>query len=221
VGAAGAPAAAATAADGAAERRPPPDHERHPVGLAQQRAVARPARALRPGRDGVEPVLPLARGRGLGPGPRRAAGRGGREGRGRLGPACTSSTPASSARTGTPPAPAEPAPAGGGDEALGRPQGGSSRPSPPVDPSAKRCRPDGLQGVHLRAEGGGKPITFVLTGGGRHESRMVPALLPRGAVRRPGPGRPRLRPRRVAGDKAFTGRPARAFLRRRGAASAR
>jgi transposase len=56
----------------------------------------------------------------------------------------------------------------------------------------------------------------VLTGGERHESRMVPALLSRGAVRRPGPGRPRLRPRRGAGDKAFTGRPVRAFLRRRG-----
>jgi transposase len=68
----------------------------------------------------------------------------------------------------------------------------------------------------VRAEGGGKPITFVLTGGERHESRMVPALLSRGAVRRPGRGRPRLRPRRVAGDKAYTGRPVRSFLRRRG-----
>jgi transposase len=92
----------------------------------------------------------------------------------------------------------------------------ASRPSPPVDPPAKRCRPDGLQGIHLRAEGNGKPITFVLTGGERHEGRMVPALLARGAVRRPGRGRPRLRPRRVAGDKAFTGRPGRSFLRRRG-----
>ena len=68
----------------------------------------------------------------------------------------------------------------------------------------------------MRAEGGGKPITFVLTGGERHESRMLPALLSRGAVRRSGRGRPRLRPRRVAGDKAYTGRPVRAFLRRRG-----
>ena len=67
----------------------------------------------------------------------------------------------------------------------------------------------------MRAEGGGKPITFVLTGGERHESRMLPALLSRGAVRRPGRGRPRLRPRRVAGDKAYTGRPVRSFLRRR------
>jgi transposase len=44
----------------------------------------------------------------------------------------------------------------------------------------------------------------------------LPALLDTGAVRRPGRGRPRLRPRRAAGDKAFSGRPARAGLRRRG-----
>ena len=85
-----------------------------------------------------------------------------------------------------------------GGEALGRSQGGFSTK------------------VHVRAEGGGKPIAFVLTGGERHESRMLPALLARGAVRRPGRGQPRLRPRRVAGDKADTGRPARSFLRRRG-----
>ncbi len=45
---------------------------------------------------------------------------------------------------------------------------------------------------------------------------MLPALLARGAARRPGRGRPRLRPRRVAGDKAYTGRPVRSFLRGRG-----
>jgi transposase len=45
---------------------------------------------------------------------------------------------------------------------------------------------------------------------------VLPELLARGAVRRPGRGRPRLRPRRVAGDKAFTGRPVRSFLRPRG-----
>lgn len=36
----------------------------------------------------------------------------------------------------------------------------------------------------------------------------------RGAVRRPGRGRPRLRPDRVAGDKSYTGRPTRASLHR-------
>jgi transposase len=70
--------------------------------------------------------------------------------------------------------------------------------------------------VHLRAEGGGKPITAVLTGGERHEPIALEALLEQGAVHRPGRGRPRLRPRRVAGDKADSSPTARRRLRRRG-----
>ena len=68
--------------------------------------------------------------------------------------------------------------------------------------------------IHVRAEGHGKPVTFHLTGGERHDSIALPALLDAGAVRRKR-GRPRLRPRRVVGDKAFAGRPAREHLRRR------
>lgn len=56
----------------------------------------------------------------------------------------------------------------------------------------------------------------VLTAGQRHEAPQVPALLERGAVRRAGRGRPRLRPDRVAGDKGYTGHPTRGYLRRRG-----
>ena len=44
----------------------------------------------------------------------------------------------------------------------------------------------------------------------------MPALLERGAVARPGRGRPRLRPDRVVADKGYTGQPVRAYLRRRG-----
>jgi transposase len=69
--------------------------------------------------------------------------------------------------------------------------------------------------VHVRAEGCGKPVTFHLTGGERHDSVGLVPLLDTGAVRRKR-GRLRLRPRRVAGDKAFAGRPAREQLRRRG-----
>jgi transposase len=43
----------------------------------------------------------------------------------------------------------------------------------------------------------------------------VAALLETGAVKRPGRGRPRVRPDRVAGDKGYTGRPGRSYLRRR------
>ena len=87
---------------------------------------------------------------------------------------------------------------GGQGEALGRSQGGFSTK------------------VHLRAEGKGKPITAVLTPGQRHEQVALEALLDRGAVRRRGPGRPRLRPRRVAGDKGYSSPTARGRIRRRG-----
>jgi transposase len=59
-------------------------------------------------------------------------------------------------------------------------------------------------------------MTLVLTAGQRHEAPQVPTLLERGAVKRPGRGRPRLRPDRAAGDKGYTGTPVRTYLRRRG-----
>ena len=83
-------------------------------------------------------------------------------------------------------------------EALGRSQGGFSTK------------------VHLRADGHGRPITAVLTGGERHEQIALEALLDLGAIRRPGRGRPRLRPRAVAGNKGYSSPTARARLRRRG-----
>ena len=70
--------------------------------------------------------------------------------------------------------------------------------------------------LHLRAEGHGQPITAVLTGGERHEQIALEAVLDRGAVPRCGRGRPRLRPRRVAGDKGYSSPTARRRMRRRG-----
>ncbi len=83
-------------------------------------------------------------------------------------------------------------------EALGRSQGGFSTK------------------VHVRAEGQGKPMTFVLTPGQRHEATAFEQLMEQGAVKRPGCGRPRLRPRRVVGDKGYSSRKIRQYLRRRG-----
>jgi transposase len=59
--------------------------------------------------------------------------------------------------------------------------------------------------MHLRCEGKGKPVTFLLTVGERHESVMFEALMEQGEVKREGRGRLRIRPQRVAGDKAYTG----------------
>jgi transposase len=99
----------------------------------------------------------------------------------------------------TPPALAGSALSGGEaqDEALGRSQGGFSTK------------------LHLRAEGGGKPIIAVLTAGERHEQIALEDLLDGGAIRRPGRGRPRLRPHRLAGDKGYSSPTARRRLRQR------
>jgi transposase len=59
-------------------------------------------------------------------------------------------------------------------------------------------------------------MTFVLTGGQRHEVTVLPQLLDQGAVKRKGPGRPRRRPKRVVGDKGYSYRSVRRFLRQRG-----
>ncbi|MCW0210943.1 MAG: IS5 family transposase [Achromobacter sp.] len=84
------------------------------------------------------------------------------------------------------------------DEALGRSRGGFTTK------------------IHVRAEGLGKPVTFALSGGQVHDSQMMEPLMTGGRVKRAGPGRPRSRPCRVAGDKAYSSRKIRAALRRRG-----
>lgn len=89
----------------------------------------------------------------------------------------------------------------GGDpetEALGRSQGGVSTK------------------VQLQAEGSGKPMSFVLSPGQRHEAVVFKSLLEQGAVRRKGGGRPRTRPQRVIGDKGYSSSAIRCYLRHRG-----
>lgn len=67
----------------------------------------------------------------------------------------------------------------------------------------------------MRAEGQGKPITFLLTPGQQHEITQAEQLLCQGAVRRP-KGRPRVRPKRLVGDKGYSFPVYRRFLRRKG-----
>jgi hypothetical protein len=59
-------------------------------------------------------------------------------------------------------------------------------------------------------------MTLVLTPGQRNEATAFGALMAQGAVKRPGCGRPRVRPARVAGDKAYSSRKIRRSCRRRG-----
>ena len=59
-------------------------------------------------------------------------------------------------------------------------------------------------------------MVLLITAGQRHEQTMFEPLMETGAVKRPGYGRPRIRPDRVAGDKGYSGRRIRRYLRRRG-----
>ena len=59
-------------------------------------------------------------------------------------------------------------------------------------------------------------MVLVLTGGERHEQPVLPLLMERGAVKRPGRGRPRIRPDRVAGDKGYSSPTVRRCLKGRG-----
>lgn len=86
-------------------------------------------------------------------------------------------------------------------EALGRSKGGFSTK------------------IHLRAEGAGKPMSFLLTVGQRNEAVVFEQVMEQGAVKRPRRGRPRLRPKRVVGDKGYSSRRIREYCHRRGIAT--
>ena len=66
--------------------------------------------------------------------------------------------------------------------------------------------------LHLRAERGGEPMVVVPTGGERHEQPVPPTLMARGAVKRAGRGRPRIRPDPVGGDKGYRSPAVRRYL---------
>ena len=79
--------------------------------------------------------------------------------------------------------------------------------------------------LHLRVEGGGRPLVVLASAGQRHEAPLLPALLDVGAVKRSGPdgrpgrGRPRRRPGRLLADKGYSYPTVRAELRRGGIAA--
>ena len=69
--------------------------------------------------------------------------------------------------------------------------------------------------VHLLADSGCRPLARVTSAGHRHDSLAFAPLMGRLKVARRGPGRPRTRPGRVLGDKAYSSAAIRAHLRRR------
>ena len=72
--------------------------------------------------------------------------------------------------------------------------------------------------LHLAVEAGQRPLSILVTAGQRGDSPQFAAVLGGIRVPRLGPGRPRTRPDRVVADKAYSARPHRALLRRRGIA---
>lgn len=85
-----------------------------------------------------------------------------------------------------------------GREALGRSRGGLTSK------------------VHLLSDDRARPLTWQTSPGQRGDSPMFVTVLESLRIRRRGPGRPRRRPDRVRGDKAYSSRENRAYLRRRG-----
>lgn len=73
--------------------------------------------------------------------------------------------------------------------------------------------------MYLVADGRGRPLGMVLTGGNTADTTMLEATLDDIRIPRSGLGRPRTRPDRVLADKGYPSRANRAWLRARGIAA--
>lgn len=69
--------------------------------------------------------------------------------------------------------------------------------------------------IHLLGDCRCRPLVRVTSAGQRHDSLAFLPLLRRLRIARRRPGRPRTRPGRLLGDKAYSNRKIRAYLRRR------
>ncbi len=91
---------------------------------------------------------------------------------------------------------------------------GDGTPSEPADHALGRSRGGYGTKIHLLCDGNGLPMAATLSAGQRHESTQFRDVL--GGVRVPRPvGRPRSRPRALAGDKGYSYPHLRRYLRRR------
>lgn len=61
----------------------------------------------------------------------------------------------------------------------------------------------------------GRPLAFTVTGGNANDCTQFTAVMQAIRVPRPGPGRPRVRPDHVIGDKGYSSKATRGWLRRR------
>ncbi len=68
----------------------------------------------------------------------------------------------------------------------------------------------------MRTDSKGNPLVFTLTGGEKHDAPQLVRLVDAGEIKGVRRGRPRLRPKRLAGDKGYDSAALRTALRRRG-----
>ncbi|MFJ7258255.1 IS5 family transposase [Streptomyces sp. NPDC098085] len=86
----------------------------------------------------------------------------------------------------------------GGSSALGRSRGGLTSK------------------IHLACDALGRPLAFTVTGGNTNDCTQFTAVMDAIRVPRLGPGRPRIRPDHVLGDKGYSSKATRVWLRQRG-----
>ncbi|MET8940343.1 IS5 family transposase [Streptomyces rubiginosohelvolus] len=84
------------------------------------------------------------------------------------------------------------------------------------DPALGRSRGGLTSKIHLACDGRGRPLGFVVTGGNTNDCTRFTAVMEAIRVPRIGPGRPRVRPDHVLGDKGYSSKAIRTWLRRRG-----
>ena len=99
---------------------------------------------------------------------------------------------------------------------MSRPARGGARPNDRNRETLGRSRGGLTSKIHLLADSKCRPLAQLTSAGQRHDSLAFHPLMDRLTIARPGPGRPRTRPGRLLGDKAYSSAAARAHLRRRG-----
>jgi hypothetical protein len=83
-------------------------------------------------------------------------------------------------------------------------KGDPEKPTDPRDEALGRSRLGFGTKIHVRCEGKGKPVCFVLTPGQQHEATMLEQFMDGGSTRRAGRGRPMRVRGRIVGDKGYS-----------------
>src|SRR5450830_1360763 len=95
----------------------------------------------------------------------------------------------------------------------------TGRPSEPAGHGIGRSRGGLSTKIHHAVDGRGRPLAVIVAPGQGHDGSMLPDLLAEIRVARTGAGRPRTKPAKVLGDKAYSSRAIRTLLRKRGIVS--